>query len=192
MNSTNIKVISEEIQRLKNKVHDIDIEVPDPSEATDGQILSVEDGEYVISDPELPATTAASTGDVLGLVGEAKIPGWVKPYNLNYSTTEVATGQTWTDGRDVYFKVIENTIGTEEDLNISLVADKLIMVEGITVNPSSGKSFDMDHYISWEFLNNVLTIKKTTYVNNFTMLLWYVKATPEPTVTRKKTTKKGE
>ena len=207
MNSTNIKVISEEIQRLKDQVHAIDVEVPDPSDATDGQILSVDDGKYVISDPELPARTAASTGDVLGLVGEAKTPGWVTSYNLNYSETEVATGQKWIDGKDVYAITIEYTM-TSDLLQVigATVYDKVISASGFIMH-ASGQSLKRLIICGDIFLSNdsfcrfgmnsdgnfVLQQKgfdsEVVYIN-----LLYTKPTPEPETasTKKKTTKKGE
>ena len=205
MNSTNIKVISEEIQRLKDKVHAIDVEVPDPSQATDGQILSVDDGKYVISDPELPAVTAASTGDVLGLVGEAKTPGWITPFTpADYSETETATGQKWIDGKDVYCKVINGRTSETQNTNVefNLVFNTMIHLGGMFTN-EYGYGYD---------INKVLTVNtnpdKTKIVvgtgiyidRPITILVYYTKPSPtreqdeepETKSTKKKTTKKGE
>ena len=215
MNSTNIKVISEEIQRLKDQVHAIDVEVPDPSQATDGQILSIDGGEYVISDLDtvLPDKTGAATGDVLGLVGEAKTPGWITPYTpVDYSTTEQDTGFKWIDGKSIYrivFNIPEDSEAVSPvrklvDLT-SLSIDKLISVDGF-LNRSSTDVIPLNWFASTSFysrtsysygaknfeLNYAYT--STNYFGGAYVIILYTKADPEPepTVTRKRTSKKGE
>ena len=200
MNSTNIKVISEEIQRLKDQVHAIDVEVPDPSQATDGQILSVDDGKYVISDPELPATTAASAGDVLGLVGEAKTPGWITPYTpWDYSSTnEVNTGQKWIDGKDVYCKVFTGTFGSDNTpVTAGTISDigSIVNCYLITVDNAHLLKLFVTTYITVNETNgNVVAtpLNATYFEQDFSAVVYYTKVTPELTATRKKTTKKGE
>ena len=217
MNSTNIKVISEEIQRLKDQVHAIDVEVPDPSDATDGQILSIDDGKYVITDPELPAVTDASTGDVLGLVGEAKTPGWITPYNPPaYSTTEILTGQKWIDGKDIYCKVLslpEDTVSTspiEKTLALSEDIDTMIYYVGSIYAKRTSQGdysiMDLTDYYSGDVntrcnygtsnstFNIRLVCPATYHFGCCYIIAYYTKTDPETTVTstRKKTTKKGE
>ena len=206
MNSTNIKVISEEIQRLKDQVHAIDVEVPDPSDATDGQILSVDDGKYVISDPELPATTAASTGDVLGLVGEAKTPGWITPYTpRDYSETEQNTGVKWIDGRDIYMKTYTGNVG-EITAATSVLIDNTLNAQIIDFFGFVSKSASYSYFIGQLFsTTNYVGIRQgsayelSIYLPNtsfseydYTLTVYYVKPAPVPTATKKKTTKKGE
>ena len=53
----------------------------------------------------LPATTSATTDQILKLTGENKTPSWADEYRYTppaYSETEVNTGQKWIDGKDVY------------------------------------------------------------------------------------------
>lgn len=199
MNSTNIKVMSEEIQRLKDKLHAIDIEVPDPSESGDGQILTVYDGEYVISDPELPAKTEAATGDVLGLVGESKTPGWITPYNPPaYSETETATGQKWVDGKDIYCIGIEDTLPEITQTGyvaVKHVGDINLIYGFITIDvysPTSNTYFLL-HSTSG---NLSVTLTNTSSEKTYRAIAYYTKNNPVPsnetTATKKKTTKKGE
>ena len=217
MNSTNIKVISEEIQRLKDQVHAIDVEVPDPSQATDGQILSVDDGKYVISDPELPVVTAASTGDVLGLVGEAKTPGWITPYTpIDYSETEQDTGIKWIDGKSIYSKtfIIEPQESGSTTINIPLGdnVDNVIRMYGTIhrANASGGAISDIydlgtyysatyhsavNYQTSWNNIQ-IQSAMSTGVVEAGYVCVLYTKTAPVPyaetTSTKKKTTKKGE
>lgn len=203
MNSTNIKVISEEIQRLKDQVHAIDVEVPDPSDATDGQILSVDDGKYVISDPELPAVTAASPGDVLGLVGEAKAPEWITPFTpADYSETETATGYKWIDGKDIYFKTFSGTMpstGGDVIFDSSTSLEHIITIKG-DVTSSGGyihsieRAFDVYYDINTTKI--MASMISAYYSATYNITVYYTKPTPVPSnetqSTKKKTTKKGE
>ena len=209
MNSTNIKVISEEIQRLKDQVHAIDVEVPDPSDATDGQILSVDDGKYVISDPEIPAVTAASTGDVLGLVGEAKTPGWITPYTpLDYSTTEQDTGVKWIDGKEIFRVVINGQLGVIESTSIVIlgnIATNISIIDMSCVLTTTDTLYDYKlgaHLIYKKSDGSISQNSVSTAFSEgfYKCVVYYTKTAPtrdddtnpEPTATKKKTTKKGE
>ena len=106
MNSTNIKVMSEEIQHLKNEVHNLDVEIPDHPATDAGKYLGVAaDGSLAWSKvpDELPPTTGASAGQILALDNN-KAPEWVDNYNLNYSETEINTGKKWIDGKNIYIR----------------------------------------------------------------------------------------
>ena len=104
MNSTNIKVMSEEIQHLKNEVHNLDVEIPAHPSTDVGKYLGVAaDGSLAWSKvpDELPPTTGATAGQILALDNN-KAPEWVNNYNFNYSETEINTGKKWIDGKDIY------------------------------------------------------------------------------------------
>ena len=145
MNSINIKVMSEEIQRIKDKLHAIDVEVPDPSQATDGQILSVDDGKYVISDPELPATTEAATGDVLGLTGEGKAPGWITPFTPpSYVLNEdVDTGVKTEDGEAIYKRKYTFTTPESGTSTVFQRSDINLLTFDLYVTNASGNLYNM-------------------------------------------------
>lgn len=208
MNSTNIKVISEEVQRLKDKVHSIDVEVPDPSQATDGQILSVDDGKYVISDPDtvLPDKTGSATGDVLGLVGEAKTPGWITPYNpQDYSTTEQDTGVKWIDGNEVYCRVVSGSfpeITAAVNVNAGTIATNLNIISINKVIKTSDLSISdylVHQYSKSSGVITILSVPVSYSEGTYIIIVYYTKPTenrePDETETqstKKKTTKKGE
>ena len=126
MNSTNIKVMSEEIQHLKNEVHNLDVEIPAHPSTDAGKYLGVAaDGSLAWSkvQDELPPTTGAAAGQILALDNN-KVPEWVNNYNLNVSGTETDTGYT-INGNKIYSKRYTGTLTTQGsdvlDSNINLV-----------------------------------------------------------------------
>lgn len=85
--SMNVGVIADNIRSILDKIKDIS-----------GHIL--------------PATTSATTGQILKLTGENKTPTWSDEYSYTppaYSETEVNTGQKWIDGKDIYTKCINTS-----------------------------------------------------------------------------------
>lgn len=142
MNSTNIKVMSEEIQHLKNEVHNLDVEIPDHPATDAGKYLGVAaDGSLAWSKvpDELPPTTGASAGQILALDNN-KAPEWVDNYNLNYSVNEQDTGMKWIDGESVYMRVLSGTLPEvtasgaftiAENMNINLLyASGVVLLDG--------------------------------------------------------------
>ena len=77
--STDPKTMSENIDKLNGQIEQVDTRT-------------------------LPATTSATAGQILGLVGNNKTPTWINDPspNWDYSETEVNTGQKWIDGKDIY------------------------------------------------------------------------------------------
>ena len=51
VDSNNIEVMRENIKELDQKISEAGSGLPDPSAATDGQLLTVDDGEWTIADP---------------------------------------------------------------------------------------------------------------------------------------------
>ena len=208
MNSTNIKVISEEIQRLKDQVHAIDVEVPDPSEATDGQILSVDNGKYVISDPELPSYSVSDEGKYLGVdsSGDLEFSNPPGKYNLDYSTTETATGEK-IDGKDVYRIMIKDSFPEITQGANQIVATVALNLENIHITSVLNRN---DGYVLTNPFQRayrpstgqviLLNVTSTYSEQDYIILLEYTKKAltrdgdtePETTSTKKKTTKKGE
>ena len=56
-------------------------------------IVKLRDTIAAVVEKTLPATTSATTGQILGLTGENKTPAWVDPPEGLPSTTEATTGQ---------------------------------------------------------------------------------------------------
>ena len=95
MNSTNIKVMSEEIQHLKNEVHNLDVEIPAHPATDAGKYLGVAaDGTLAWSKvpDELPLTTEATAGQILALDSD-KNPAWV-----NLPVTDIGNGVEFDTG----------------------------------------------------------------------------------------------
>lgn len=85
--SMNVSVIADNIRAIWDRIKDIS-----------GHIL--------------PATTSATTGQILKLTGENKTPTWEDEYSYTppaYSETEINTGRKWIDGKDIYAKTFTGT-----------------------------------------------------------------------------------
>ena len=86
----NIRMIAEELERVKNNLHNLDVEIPPHASTDAGKILAVD-----------------SEGDL----------EWKTEYSYTppaYSSTEeVNTGQKWIDGRYIYRKTF--TIPADPD-----------------------------------------------------------------------------
>lgn len=76
----------------------------DPAVIADN-IVHLRDEIAEVDTKTIPATTTATTGQILKLTGENKTPSWADEYSYTppaYSETEVNTGRKWIDGKDVY------------------------------------------------------------------------------------------
>ena len=76
----------------------------------------------------LPVTTSASTGQILKLTGEGKVPNWGDEYSYTppaYSETETATGQKWIDGKDIYRLVLVGTFPVVTTSGAFTIAENL-------------------------------------------------------------------
>ena len=201
MNSTNIKVISEEIQRLKDQVHAIDVEVPDPSDATDGQILSVDNGKYVISDPELPSYSVSDEGKYLGVdsSGDLEFSNPPGKYNLDFSETEVNTGRKF-GNTDVYCITFtgDTPDADTSSITIPLSFDTLINTDGVVIT-TAGETYFINRQLDVHgnssktglvmARSSNVVLQDTPYI----LIAYYTKPNPVPgNETKKKTTKKGE
>lgn len=146
MNSTNIKVMSEEIQHLKNEVHNLDVEIPAHPSTDEGKYLGVaSDGSLAWSKvpDELPATTEASAGQILALDSN-KAPIWLDNYNLNISTIETDTGYT-IGGEKVYSKRYTGTLTTQGS---DVLDSDINLVNAIGVIKTSEYIHFINNYIS--------------------------------------------
>ena len=170
-------------------------------------IVHLRDGIAAVDAKTLPATTTATTGQILKLTGENKTPAWADEYRYTppaYSETEVNTGQKWIDGKEIYCKVITGTFpeitGTSSQTIGNIILDTLVYIDFyaiittaiyrpsnlITVNRNSGEIG----------VGNITTAysEKAYYA-----IVYYTKPTPgrapedsdqEPEPEEKKTTKK--
>ena len=112
---TKINVLWDKVKALNKRVDNIQA-LPDPSGATDGQLLAVDDGEWVIANApaELPDPTGATDGQALVIDDGAWAIGDVSGGGVNYSTTEQDTGITWIDGRPIYQKTFTGVLARGE------------------------------------------------------------------------------
>lgn len=64
----NIRIIAEEVERLKNQIHNLDVEIPEHPSTDAGKILSVDsegDLEWRNETKELPTVSASDEGKIL-------------------------------------------------------------------------------------------------------------------------------
>lgn len=201
---TKINVMWEKLLALTKKVDAIDVEIPPHAAGDAGKYLGVDNsGNLEFSDP-LPATSGASAGDVLGLVGENKAKGWITPYTpLDYSTTEQNTGYKWTDGKDIYVKVVTIPLTTSRNSSGDLSIDNLIEIRGFISQTSEFyKTTILPLYFGSSYyatvsggVDNDIIIQQAGYNGETaTVIAFYTKVTsdPETKSTKKKTTKNKE
>lgn len=201
---TKINVMWEKLLALTKKVDAIDVEIPEHDAGDAGKYLGVESsGGLDFSDP-FPATNGASTGDVLGLVGENKAKGWITPFTpIDYSETEQDTGVKWIDGKEIYSIVVSGITPDGETAysDINLAFDELIVAYGI-LTTANGTKYDFNKYVPIAGLISKTGIRvyqtAATYQSaNYNLIVYYTKPTPtrEPNdtetnkATKKKTTK---
>lgn len=105
----------------------------------------------------LPSRSTATTGQILKLTGENKIPAWADEYSYTppaYSETEVNTGQKWIDGKDIYMKVLSSTFPADSS---AVVAGNIgLHDEVIEISLSSKTSTNISYYVAGGLNNTVL------------------------------------
>ena len=164
-----------------------------------------------ISGDLLPSRSTATTGQILKLTGENKIPGWADEYSYTppaYSETEVNTGQKWIDGKDIYCIAAEVDIpddvvsGTVIDI-VTISIDKLIFSHARCVY--SNRTYSTGSLLLCNLSTGKVTMSglSGTYASGkIYAIVYYTKPDPAPetrdddtpeevkeTKTRKKTTK---
>ena len=167
----------------------------------------------------LPGTSTATTGQILKLTGENKIPGWTDEYSYTppaYSETEVNTGKKWIDGKDIYCKVVTGNCGIQTGaFSIDLLTENfdgnVISIEGYASKESNfsvyiGKMFSTTYYIgARQSANKSIAIYFSNSIfseYDYNVIVYYTKPDPAPETrdddtpeevkenkTRKKTTK---
>ena len=184
MNSTNIKVMSEEIQHLKNEVHNLDVEIPAHPSTDVGKYLGVAaDGSLAWSKvpDELPPTTGATAGQILTLDSD-KNPEWANNYNLNYSETEINTGRKWIDGKDIYCKVYTGNYGeisSTTNFEIESNFTYNIISSYLKSTTSSGYKLALVNF-GVDPTNKLIAYNVSTSYSNgdYTGIIYYTKPTP--------------
>ena len=150
----------------------------------------------------LPATALASTGQILKLTGEKKIPAWVDDGGsaIPYSENEIETGETWIDNKPIYRKVISVSspvsTGTETDLIGSPDVDTVIKAYGSFSSVYNNNAYirsmpiyeDSSLYCRVYAKNNALKYILRCGENNLSMVV-VVEYTKPTTTKKKKTTK---
>ena len=244
VNSTNPKIMAENIKKLESMVESGGSDIPAHDSTDAGKYLGVDSsGDLEFSNPlpahpstdagkylgidssgdlefstvpsDLPDTTGASTGDVLGLTGEGKIPGWITPSNsIDYSTSEQDTGRKWIDGKSIYQKTFTLSSGSLATRSLliptdDLAVENIIDVYGSLYNDTESRNYVLPYFratlnesilISVDTRSGLLHVELTSGITTYTELedisvtVFYTKPTPtpEPTLTKKKTTKKGD
>ena len=195
IDSTNPRVIADNIRKLDDAVQAAASELPEVETTDEGKVLTVNaSGEWAALDlPPYP-------------VG-----------NLDYSETEQDTGVKWIDGSDIYRIVFTGTTPKSDEnyISLPLVYDKIISFAG-TYLFSNQNYRDLNRVFQVSSINAKTAIylykgpDSTTYDIPFTLIVYYTKPAPSPApgnrepddapdaepelkkVTRKKTTKKEE
>ena len=185
MNSTNIKVMSEEIQHLKNEVHNLDVEIPAHPSTDVGKYLGVAaDGSLAWSKvpDELPPTTGATAGQILALDND-KAPEWVDNYNLKYSENEILTGKMF-NNKPVYCKYITGylpdstgtVIATSIEIGSTIVSYDLFIYKTITTYSAYAKQ---SIYMRNNTGEITFDLSNMAFVSgNYSMYIEYIKPDP--------------
>ena len=146
--SKNLQVVADNIRKLESQIKEIDPGIPSYSEADSGKILSVDsDGDLEWRDEteELPSYSSSDDGKILGVDSNGDLE-WRGEAggSFDYSTSEVDTGQKWTDGSTIYAKTFIDAGNTGHTLtittNLSNVS-KIIKIEGTVERPDNHNIF---------------------------------------------------
>lgn len=211
IDSNNIEIMRDNLKELDQKIENLDVEIPEHTSGDSGKYLGVDSsGDLEFSDP-LPATSGASTGDVLGLVGENKSKGWITPFTpIDYSTTEQDTGIKWIDGKNIYCKVLtlpEDSVTQspiENTINLGTIDTLLYFIGTIkSTRTALGDyvEFDLTDYYSGDHntrtdynsgpsqFNLRLICPSTYHFGGAKIIAYYTKPTTETITKKKKSTK---
>lgn len=180
--STNVRVMADNIRKLEKMVKEAGSELPTPGAGDTGKILKVGSNGYEL------ATDYAT---------------------LNYSTEEQDTGVKWIDGKSIYFTSHAFEADPDAASPVArsfqlLDVDKIIKICGIASRITDQELVeDLDGYYDSGVRNNVRyarnnqSVQITSYFSSGTfggaiVIVYYTKTEPAPTnETKKKTTKKG-
>lgn len=174
--STNIRIIADNIRKLEKMVKEAGSELPTPGAGDAGKILKVGSDGYEL------ATEYSYTPPT-------------------YSTTEVNTGYKWIDNRDIYRIVFEGNFEAQTGVFNPVYGvvqnAEAIMVNGFLTRIDDYTSTLLEHFNTGynESSGNLysLAVPDTYSEGKYTVIFEYVKKpSPEPSnETKKKTTKKG-
>ena len=171
--SMNVGVIAENIKKLETMVQEAGSELPTPGVGDTGKILKVGSDGYEL------ATEYSYTP-----------PAYVAEGETN-------TGVKWTDGKDIYKKIITGTTPAESGtatLATLTGVDTVICWYGTigdTIIHEIERSLDIN--FSYTSGNMAAAFSGSTLNVPYKLIIEYTKQTPVPSnETKKKTSKKGE
>lgn len=133
--------IYDQLKQLSKRVDDADkklaeaVELPVVSGADNGNVLTVVSGAWAKAaiPSQLPSVTTSDEGSILTVNSSGE---WAKGNpiggGLDYSTTEQNTGIKWIDGKEIYQRTFEQSVGQtlSADIDIStLDVDNIIDME---------------------------------------------------------------
>lgn len=107
----NIRIIAEDLERVKNQMKDIGSDIPDYDSEDAGKILSVDSSgelEWRDETTELPEYSESEENKVLSVNSSGELE-WKEESTYTppaYSTTEFNTGVKWIDGKDIYCRCV--------------------------------------------------------------------------------------
>jgi hypothetical protein len=171
--STNVRVIADNIRKLEKMVKEAGSELPNPGAGDTGKILKVGSGGYEL------ATDYAT---------------------VDYSTSETNTGRKWIDGREVFFIVISGTFPeittTTTELIGTIDTDLEIIDAEAVVHKTNNQATKTSFAINYTKSSGEVTMGSVTTAyseGEYICLVYYVKPAPVPgNETKKKTTRKDK
>lgn len=166
----NIRIIAEELERLKNQIRNLDVEIPPHAAADSGKILAVD-----------------SEGDLEWKTEYSYIP---PAYS---STEEVNTGKKWIDGKDIYNRVFTGNIGEiTQTVNRVIISDFQNNLLYCDYKLDITDSTYFNRFVVYQSGENIYILNASTAFSNadFIFIAYYTKPDPEPE-TETKAKKKG-
>ena len=188
---TKLNVLWDKVKALEARPSGSNI--PDPSEASDGQVLMVDDGVWGIGNipDELPDPSGASDGQVLMVDDGAWGIGTVSSGGYNISSSEVATGNTF-NNQPIYCKLFTgnyylngNNIDIGEVGDISVLSITFLSHDGWAC-PIRGRRYSNTGHLTADYMGGI----PDSYSEAGDILVYYYyNPQNEAKTTRKKSTK---